>query len=160
MAENQQILLSVEAFLFSQIAFCFFVLVDNEDFWTTKCERCPEALDNLNEMACLPKYANVRFISIVLDECDGARNIIETPNDKRRWSNIHHYYMDTEFKEHTKSVLGMKQVPFYVILNKYGEIVQKGSKKQVNFEDIPGMIRHQLIMGSWLSTYNECRVLE
>mmetsp|Transcript_6119 Transcript_6119/g.7760 ORF Transcript_6119/g.7760 Transcript_6119/m.7760 type:complete len:170 (+) Transcript_6119:94-603(+) len=109
------------------------------DFWTTKCERCPDALDNLNNLAALPEYSNVKFTSIVLDECDGARNIIETPSDEPRWNNMQHFYMDKELKEQTKSRLGMKQVPFYVVLNNRGEIVQKGSKKQVDFDDIPGM---------------------
>ena len=59
-------------------------------------------------------------------------------------NNINHYYiMDKNFKEEAKSVLGMQQVPFYVVLNEFGEIVQKGSKKQVNFEDIPGIVRQE-----------------
>lgn len=103
--------------------------------------RCPDALDNLDKMATLPQYANIQFTSIVLDECDGARNIIETPDDKPRWNNIQHFYMDTDYKEVAKTSLGMRQVPFYVVLNENGEIIQKGSKKQVNFEDIPGIIR-------------------
>jgi hypothetical protein len=115
----------------------------NQDFWTTTCERCPDALDNLNKMASLPQYANVQFTSVVLDECDGARNIIETPDEQPRWSNIHHYYMDREYKEEAKRSLGMVQVPFYVILNEHGEIVQKGSKKHINFDDIPGIERQE-----------------
>lgn len=89
----------------------------------------------------MPQYANVKFTSIVLDNCDGARNIIETPDKQPRWNNINHYYMDKDFKEDTKSFLGMKQVPFYVVLNENGEIIQKGNKKQIDFENIPGMIR-------------------
>mmetsp|Transcript_10235 Transcript_10235/g.19178 ORF Transcript_10235/g.19178 Transcript_10235/m.19178 type:complete len:191 (-) Transcript_10235:26-598(-) len=110
------------------------------DFWTTKCTRCPSALDNLNSLAKRPEYSNVKFTSIVLDECDGARNIIEQ-NDKPRWNNINHFYMDREYKETAKSVLGFHQVPFYVVLNENGEIVQKGSKKDIDFEAIPGIIR-------------------
>ena len=111
----------------------------NEDFWTTKCTRCPDALDNLNSMAQQPEYANVHFSSIVLDECDGARNIIETPDDQPRWSHINHYYMDRDYKENAKDVLGFNQVPFYVVLNERGEIIQKGSKKQIDFKHIPGV---------------------
>ncbi len=111
------------------------------DFWTTKCTRCPDALDSLDTMATLPQYANVNFTSIVLDGCDSARNIIEEPDKKPRWHNINHYYMDKDYKELAKETLGMKQVPFYVVLNEYGEIVQKGSKKQVDFDNIPGMTK-------------------
>ena len=89
-------------------------------------------------MAQKPEYADVQFTSIVLDECDGARNIIETP-DEPRWKNIKHYYLDREYKEDAKAALGFHQVPFYVVLNDRGEIVQKGSKKQIDFERIPGV---------------------
>jgi hypothetical protein len=93
-------------------------------------------------MAERPEYSNVKFTSIVLDECDGARNIIEKDNEPR-WKNINHFYMDKDFKETAKSALGFSQVPFYVILNEKGEIVQKGSKKQIDFDTIPGIVRPQ-----------------
>lgn len=82
----------------------------------------------------------MKFTSIVLDECDGARNIIEQ-NDEPRWKNMDHFYMDKEYKETAKSALGFNQVPFYVVLNEHGDIVQKGSKKDIDFEAIPGIIR-------------------
>ena len=91
-------------------------------------------------MADKPEYASVKFTSIVLDECDGARNIIELENEPR-WKNINHYYMDSEFKEIAKEALGFNQVPFYVVLNDKGEIVQKGAKKQIDFDTIPGIVR-------------------
>lgn len=102
--------------------------------------RCPAALDTLDKMAEQPEYSRVKFSSIVLDECDGARNIIERENEPR-WKNINHYYMDKDFKETAKEILGFQQVPFYVVLNDRGEIVQKGSKKQIDFDTIPGVER-------------------
>ena len=47
--------------------------------------------------------------------------------------------MDKAFKEEAKSLLGFQQVPFYVVLDENGEIVQKGGSKQVDFDTIPGM---------------------
>lgn len=47
--------------------------------------------------------------------------------------------MDYEHKEEAKKILGFKQVPFYVVLDDKGEIVQMGSKKQIDFDNIPGM---------------------
>ena len=91
-------------------------------------------------MATQPEYQNVEFTSIVLDECDGARNIIEQ-DDEPRWQNINHFYMDKEFKETAKEALGFNQVPFYVVLNEKGEIVQKGSKKNIDFDEVPGIVR-------------------
>lgn len=48
--------------------------------------------------------------------------------------------MEHEYKELAKSMLGFKQVPFYVVVNVKGEIVQMGSKKQIDFDNLPGMV--------------------
>ena len=48
--------------------------------------------------------------------------------------------MDFEYKEIAKQELGFKNVPFYVILNSNGDIVQSGSKRDINFELMPGVI--------------------
>jgi thiol-disulfide isomerase/thioredoxin len=111
----------------------------NIDFWTTKCTRCPDALDKLNDMAKDPKYSNVRFVSICCDQLDGAREIIEAPSTPR-WNNVSHYYMNQENKEKAKKALGFKSVPYYVILNEDGQMTQKGSSKQVDFDEIPGIV--------------------
>ena len=108
------------------------------DFWTTKCTNCPEALDKLNELAADKRCEGVRFASICCDSCDGAREIIEK-DDNPRWDKIAHFFMDHEHKEEAKKVLGFAQVPFYVVLNEDGEIVQKGSKKHIDFDNLPGM---------------------
>eukprot|EP00555_Chaetoceros_dichaeta_P006960 CAMPEP_0198255928 /NCGR_PEP_ID=MMETSP1447-20131203/5946_1 /TAXON_ID=420782 /ORGANISM="Chaetoceros dichaeta, Strain CCMP1751" /LENGTH=182 /DNA_ID=CAMNT_0043942429 /DNA_START=109 /DNA_END=657 /DNA_ORIENTATION=- len=113
------------------------------DFWTTKCTRCPEALDRIDSMAQDAKYSNVRFTSIVLDNCDGARNIIETPDDEPRWGNVGHYHLDEEYRTVAKEALGFRQVPFYVVLNEEGEVVQKGGKREIDFEAVPGVIREE-----------------
>mmetsp|Transcript_32332 Transcript_32332/g.95257 ORF Transcript_32332/g.95257 Transcript_32332/m.95257 type:complete len:112 (-) Transcript_32332:359-694(-) len=89
-------------------------------------------------MAQDPKFANVDFVSICCDSCDGAREILENP-DVPRWDAMHHYYMDQESKETAKKVLGFSMVPFYVFLNDKGEIVQKGNTNAVNFDQIPGV---------------------
>mmetsp|Transcript_19919 Transcript_19919/g.40349 ORF Transcript_19919/g.40349 Transcript_19919/m.40349 type:complete len:185 (-) Transcript_19919:275-829(-) len=105
------------------------------DFWTTKCTRCPDALDKLDKMSGMAKFSRVDFISICCDSCDGARNIIEH-GDELRWPGILHYFMEEEHKERAKEVLGFRQVPFYVILNEEGKIIQKGSEKKIDFEAI------------------------
>jgi len=114
------------------------------DFWTTKCTRCPDALDKLNAMANDPKYANVKFVSICCDKLDGAREIIEQTNEPR-WSNISHYFMSHDTKEKAKKLLGFKSVPFYIVLNKEGEMAQKGTSKQVDFDAIPGIVRPDIV---------------
>eukprot|EP00586_Coscinodiscus_wailesii_P012771 CAMPEP_0172520730 /NCGR_PEP_ID=MMETSP1066-20121228/292174_1 /TAXON_ID=671091 /ORGANISM="Coscinodiscus wailesii, Strain CCMP2513" /LENGTH=307 /DNA_ID=CAMNT_0013303537 /DNA_START=50 /DNA_END=972 /DNA_ORIENTATION=+ len=111
------------------------------DFWTTKCTRCPDALDKLNDMAMQSRYSDIQFISICCDSGDGARNIIEERNEPR-WGFISHYHMEDEYKEIAKKILGFQQVPFYVVVDATGSILQKGSSKVINFELLPGVVRH------------------
>lgn len=119
---------------------CLTIVCANTDFWTTKCTRCPYALDKLDEMASDPKFSNVRFVSICCDKLDGAREIIEK-EDEPRWNHVSHYFMEHSDKESAKTILGFKSVPFYVMLNENGEITQMGSSKTFDFDDIPGVIR-------------------
>mmetsp|Transcript_8099 Transcript_8099/g.11664 ORF Transcript_8099/g.11664 Transcript_8099/m.11664 type:complete len:190 (-) Transcript_8099:415-984(-) len=121
------------------------------DFWTTRCTRCPDALDKLDAMKNEAKYSNVEFVSVCCDKLDGAREIIEK-DDRPRWSNVQHYFMDETTKEEAKQVLGFKSVPFYVVLNEKGEIIQKGNSKQVDFEDIPGIVRPEVEQENTIAT--------
>ena len=91
-------------------------------------------------MAQDPKYKDVQFISICCDKLDGARDIIERDDDLR-WQNVNHYFMDKEDKETAKKLLGFKQVPFYVVMDENGSITQSGSGRQVDFEEVPGVVR-------------------
>ena len=54
--------------------------------------------------------------------------------------------MDPTSKEEAKRLLGFQQVPFYVILNEQGEIVQKGSQKHIDFTNIPGVMEKKTSM--------------
>jgi len=110
------------------------------DFWTTRCTQCPDALDKLDDMAQDPKYKDVQFISICCDKLDGARDFIERDDDLR-WQNVNHYFMDKDDKETAKKLLGFKQVPFYVVMDENGSITQSGSGRQVDFEEVPGVVR-------------------
>jgi hypothetical protein len=89
----------------------------------------------MNDRALDPSNRNVQFVSICCDKCDGAREIIEA-SDVPRWSAVHHYYMEEQDKERAKAVLGFSSVPFYVVLNDQGEIVQMGNK--IDWDTLPG----------------------
>jgi hypothetical protein len=89
-------------------------------------------------MAQDPKYHNVQFVSICCDKLDEAREIIER-EDKLRWTHLEHYFMEFEYKEQAKQILGFSSVPFYVVLTKDGLITQKCNK--VNLDDVPGILR-------------------
>ena len=116
------------------------IFIPLADFWTTKCTQCPDALDKLDIMAQDPKYKDVQFISICCDKLDGARDIIEQEDDLR-WQNVKHYFMDKDDKEKAKKILGFKQVPFYVVMDEHGSITQSGSGRQVDFDEVPGVVR-------------------
>mmetsp|Transcript_16744 Transcript_16744/g.34407 ORF Transcript_16744/g.34407 Transcript_16744/m.34407 type:complete len:159 (+) Transcript_16744:313-789(+) len=91
-------------------------------------------------MAQDPKYQDVQFISICCDKLDGARGIIEKDDDLR-WQNVNHYFMSIEDKETAKRLLGFQQVPFYVVMDEHGAITQSGSGRQVDFDEVPGVVR-------------------
>ena len=90
-------------------------------------------MDKLDNLAKDPTFEGVNFISICCDKCDGAREILEK-NDEPLWQNVNHYYMSQSDKEKAKQILGFSSVPFYVILNKDGDIIQSGNK--VDFDQI------------------------
>jgi hypothetical protein len=115
-----------------------------KDFWTTRCTRCPAALDKLQALASNSnaddRYANVQFISICCDSLDGAREIIDRDDDIK-WPDVQHYFMSVEDKETAKQVLGFAAVPFYVFVSETGEITQSGNK--VDWEKVPGIVPDQ-----------------
>jgi hypothetical protein len=91
-------------------------------------------------MASDPKFSKVRFVSICCDKLDGAREILEK-EEEPRWDHVSHYFMEHSDKEEAKKMLAFKSVPFYVLLNKAGEIVQKGCSKTFDFDEIPAIHR-------------------
>lgn len=95
------------------------------DFWTTKCVQCPAALDKLNQLAT--DYPEVQFVSICCDSLDGAREILQR-HDAPRWDAVHHFFMNKADKERAKKLLGFASVPFYVVLDEEGGMVEKGNK--------------------------------
>ena len=117
----------------------------HSDFWTTRCTRCPDALDKLDKLTVSETHKDVNIISVCLGAadqtgCDPAREILEA-NNEPRWSNLQHYFAGVEEKEKAKAHYGFNQVPFYVVLNDKGEVVQKGSAKKVDLDAAPGAIR-------------------
>jgi thiol-disulfide isomerase/thioredoxin len=99
-------------------------MISHSDFWTTKCTRCPDALDHLQKLA--QDYQGIiKFVSICCDSLDGAREILER-DDNVRWPAIHHYFMTSHHKEQAKRILGFQTVPFYVLIRGDGTILRMG----------------------------------
>ena len=109
-----------------------------EDLWTTRCTRCPAALDALNQFATKASNhdgsddfdpTSIQCISICCgDTLDGAREIIET-SKLPRWDAILHYFMAYQDKERCKQLLKFRQVPFYVVFDSKGTLLYSGSQK-------------------------------
>ena len=106
------------------------------DMWTTRCERCPAALDKLNKLADTYKDSIV-FVSVNADDKDFAEEIIEE-ND---WGKLHHVYITTETKEKIKALTGLKSVPYYFIydFSEHGNVgglncVKHGGPKDIDFD--------------------------
>jgi hypothetical protein len=66
--------------------------------------------------------------------------------------------MSREDKEEAKKILGFKSVPFYVVVDKNGVIVQKGSK--VDFNAIPGVMEKENIITSTPFVEQKLNVVE
>ena len=110
-------------------------VVYGTDIWTTRCTRCPAALDKLNEMAATTnqdghhnkKTLSIQYVSICCDKLDGAREILERDSTPR-WSHVRHFFMDNDHKEHAKELLGFQQVPYYIVFDDAGTMVFSGNK--------------------------------
>jgi len=102
-----------------------FVSSGISDFWTTGCQRCPEALDRLDAMASDPMYHAIKFVSICCDRMDGARSLIDKEVEPR-WQNVNHFFVDGEGREKAKQMLGFRSVPFYVVVDERGVVRDSG----------------------------------
>lgn len=144
------------------------------DLWTTRCTRCPAALDRLNDEAAAAATSStsqrsidsslptIQFVSICMgDKIDSARQILQEP-DEPRWSNMEHYFMDFQTKERAKELLNFKTVPFYVVSNAEGHLVHTGTK--IDLETLPGRIpehsRPELNFDSIESDVSSLSILE
>jgi thiol-disulfide isomerase/thioredoxin len=106
------------------------------DFWTTRCTRCPAALDKLNTLAPSAREAHsIEFVSVNLDDHEGA-----TALAAGKWENMQHVSVDGDTREVLKQALGMSSVPFYVIITSTGRILTAGSPKDVPVEQLAALL--------------------
>lgn len=122
------------------------------DFWTTSCERCPRELDKLDTLARDPKNAGISFISICCDKLDGAREMIEE-KENPRWSGMRHYFIDANEKETAKEWLGFCCVPFYVAIDKDGNICDSGGAETFDLDQAMLLMGHATFLLSEHSKY-------
>eukprot|EP00611_Tribonema_gayanum_P031185 TRINITY_DN8916_c0_g1_i1.p1 TRINITY_DN8916_c0_g1~~TRINITY_DN8916_c0_g1_i1.p1 ORF type:complete len:268 (+),score=42.23 TRINITY_DN8916_c0_g1_i1:72-806(+) len=101
------------------------------DFWTTRCTRCPSALNKLDAAAAAGATPNVAFISVNLDDFEAARALTAG-----KWTNMLHVAVDEGAREVLKERLGMQAVPFYVLVSRGGLILASGAPKDVPVEHL------------------------
>lgn len=107
------------------------------DFWTTKCTRCPAALEKLNEEACLAENSDILFASCALSQGkDNYAMAADLVCDNGSFSELTHCYMDLETKETAKAAFGFASVPFYVVVDKRGVVLGMGEPKTVNYRSL------------------------
>lgn len=102
------------------------------DLWTTRCARCPRALDQLNATAIGWDQSDtpVLFVSACCDngepdDIEFAREIVE----EGQWNSVVHTFLSHEEKERLKSTLGFNSVPHVAIVSPGGRVMYSGSEK-------------------------------
>jgi hypothetical protein len=81
------------------------------DFWTTKCIKCPAALEKLNTLAT--GVPQVLFLSCVLNDKEIAADIVEESG----WENMTHIYIEPSVKEALKQQFGFTEVPYCIVID-------------------------------------------
>lgn len=111
------------------------------DCWTTRCTRCPAALDKLDSLAQWARSThNVQFISINLDNHSKAGEIVEG-----KWQNMKHVSVDEDTREALKELLGMVSVPFYALVDgETSKIIIAGSPSVVRVEALGDLLCQDL----------------
>ena len=102
------------------------------DCWTTKCERCPAAIDKIEAIAAAGTFsaADVLWCSLNLDDREFAAEIV----DEHDWEHLAHAFMDRETKEAAKRAWGFSAVPFVVVVARDGAMAWCGPPKGADLE--------------------------
>lgn len=104
------------------------------DFWTTKCVKCPAALEKLNCEANENVDGGLVFAACALSQGTGNKDIVMGMIEDwgLDWS-LTHMFMELEDKEKAKAEFGFNSVPFCVVISKSGSILGSGDPKSIDF---------------------------
>ena len=101
------------------------------DFWTTKCVKCPAALEKLNEAAASSIDSSVLYVSCALSQGPGNKEVVMDMVDE--WEDMTHCFMESDQKEEAKNAFGFSAVPFVIIVDKSGSVISSGDPKSVDY---------------------------
>ena len=104
------------------------------DFWHTECVKCPAAIERLNEEAESDIGNDTIVICCALSRGEGNKEMVS--DLVCDWENMTHVFMDMEMKEEAKKLLGFTAVPFYVVVDKNGNITGKGDPKKIDYMEL------------------------
>ncbi|CAN0262824.1 unnamed protein product [Ectocarpus fasciculatus] len=107
------------------------------DFWTTRCTNCPAALDALNSIALV--RPSVAFVAVNIDDAGAARELISQAASEGRWTSLAHVHLGEDEKERAKDILGMRTVPFYVVVGEDGKVLRHGSAKTLPLKTVESL---------------------
>ena len=105
------------------------------DCWTTKCVRCPAAIDKLEKLAARGGAFgsdDVLFCTLNLDDRDLARELV----DDQEWPHLAHAFMDLPTKEAAKLAWGFAAVPFIAVVARDGTLHWRGAPKDADLEAV------------------------
>ncbi len=83
------------------------------DFWHTKCQKCPAALEKLNKLALA--YPDLLFVACALSL--GENNIELVAEMIDEWDNLTHVFVSECVKEQLKTWFQFSAVPFALVVD-------------------------------------------
>ncbi|CAM9899280.1 unnamed protein product, partial [Ectocarpus sp. 12 AP-2014] len=116
------------------------------DFWTTRCTNCPAALDALDSIAL--GRPSVTFVAVNIDDSGAARELVSQAASEGRWTRqgkwrcflfLAHVHLAEDEKERAKDILGMRTVPFYVVVGEDGKVLRHGSAKTLPLKTVESL---------------------
>ncbi|CAN0061529.1 unnamed protein product, partial [Ectocarpus sp. 4 AP-2014] len=115
------------------------------DFWTTRCTNCPAALDALDSIAFA--RPSVAFVAVNIDDSGAARELVSQAASEGRWTrrgksrvfSLAHVHLEEDEKERAKDILGMRTVPFYVVVGEDGKVLRHGSAKTLPLKTVESL---------------------
>ncbi|CAN0552912.1 unnamed protein product, partial [Ectocarpus sp. 12 AP-2014] len=108
----------------------------------TRCTNCPAALDALDSIAL--GRPSVTFVAVNIDDSGAARELVSQAASEGRWTRqgksrcfpLTHVHLEEDEKERAKDILGMRTVPFYVVVGEDGKVLRHGSAKTLPLKTV------------------------
>ena len=105
------------------------------DLWKSLCPSCPAAIAKLASIA--RRHRDVVFIAANIDDMEHAIMMSESGD---HLNSLVHTYMEPETKEVLKNHLKFSRVPYCIMINSRGEIVESALAALVDYGMIETLV--------------------